>query len=262
MSSAAVLYLLTTALAHAHTQEPEGRRWIVDARSSMAWWQVDPHMNHLWATTCPREPSWHPGDSRSSGWNVADLNKGYAGKSDTVNVPLYPRKTVRPLCMDAIKGRIVVTQNPIGGRGAWGEVIVNPDSLFMGEAQRWKWARDAGLQTKAYPEIRLQLDSFVNLTKVGDTLSGTAVGVLFLHGHDKPVTAAVKVYPDSEAGATRVLARVRAPARDFVADFWPGCLANSSCLFALGVRMNLWKHMFFGADLILRPEEQGLEAGT
>jgi len=218
-------------------------------------------MNHLWASTCPREPSWHPGDSRSSGWDVAPLKGGDAGISDTINVPLHPRLTVRPLCMDAIRGRIVV-QEPIGGRGARGEVIVNPDSLFMGEERRWKWARDAGLQTKLFPEIRFQLDSFVNLSRQGDTLSGTALGVLFLHGHNKSVAATVKVFPDSEAAATRVLARIRAPAREFVADYWPGCLAQPTCLFALGVRMNLWKHMFFGADLVLRPAEPREESGS
>lgn len=246
-----VLCLLTPALAHAQAE----RHLIVDARSSVAWWQVDPHMNHLWATTCPQEPSWQPGDGRSSGWGgIAAPSDGYAGISDTINVPRYPRRTVRPLCMDAVQGRIVA-RDPIGGRGAWGEVVIKADSLFMGEERRWKWARDVGLQTRLYPEIRLRLDSLVNVRRQGDTLRGTAVGVLFLHGHDKTVTAAVKVYPDSEAGATRVLARVRAPAREFVSHFWPGCLAQPSCLFALGVRMNLWKHMFFGVDMVLRPEE-------
>ena len=250
-----VLCLLAAPGAHAQAE----RHLTVDSRSSMAWWQVDPHMNHLWATTCPREPSWSPGEGRSGGWTGAPSSDGYSGISDTINVPRYPRITVRPLCMDAIQGRIVV-QDPIGGRGAWGEVIVNADSLFMGEERRWKWARDAGLQTRLYPEIRFQLDSVINVSRQGDTLRGTAVGILFLHGQNRPVTATVKVFPDSAAGATRVLTKVRAPAREFISDYWPGCLPQPSCLFALGVRMNLWKHMFFGADLVLRPEEPRVPA--
>jgi hypothetical protein len=75
----------------------------------------------------------------------------------------------------------------------------------------------------------------VNLTRQADTLHGTAVGVLFLHGYEKTVSAAVTVYPDSEAGGTRVLARIRAPAREFQTDFRPGCNYRG-CIFSLGVR--------------------------
>jgi hypothetical protein len=249
-----LLCLLTAALAHAQRQD----RWIVDSKSSLAWWQVDPHLNHLWATTCPAEPSWRPGEGRSSGWTVdgpTDLETNRdAGVSDTIHVPLYPRLTARPLCTEALRGHIVAP-DPVSGRGTWGEVIIKADSLVMGETRRAKWARDAALQTTMYPEIRFRLDSLVNVTRQADTLYGTAVGVLSLHGLENPASAAVKAYPDSEAGGTRVFARIRAPAREFISDFWPGCLGGRACLFGLGVRMNIWKYMFFGADLLLRPEE-------
>jgi hypothetical protein len=248
----ALLYLLTAALAHAQGEH----RWIVDSKYSLAWWQVDPHLQHLWATTCPAEPSWRPGEGRSSGWTVygrpplsAD---SYAGVSDTIHVPLYPRITARPLCKEAVQGHVVVSDS-VNGRGARGEVIIKADSLVMGEERRAQYAREMVFEATTYPEIRFRLDSLVNVTRQADTLHGTAVGVLFLHGREQTVSAVVKVYPDSEAGGTRVLARIRAPARPFASYFWPGCTYRG-CIFSLGVRTGIWKHFFFGADLVLRPE--------
>jgi len=37
-------------------------RWVIDRKTSLAWWQMDPHYEHLWATTCPADPSWQPGE--------------------------------------------------------------------------------------------------------------------------------------------------------------------------------------------------------
>jgi hypothetical protein len=253
----AVLCLLTAGLAHAQGQG----RWIVDSKWSLAWWQIDPHLNHLWATTCPAEPSWQPGEQRSSGWNVypPDLKTySYANVSDTIHVPLYPRRTARPLCKEAVHGHLVVP-DPVSGRGVRGEVIITADSLVMGEDRRVQYAREMVFQTRIYPEIRFRLDSLVNVSRQADTLKGTAVGVLFLHGLEKAASAAVKIYPDSEAGGTRVLARIRVPARAFQNDFWPECNYRG-CIFSLGVRFNIWKTFFFGADLVLRPE--GPPVGT
>jgi YceI-like domain len=250
---AVLLCLFIAALAHA--QRP--RRLVVDSRWSLAWWQVDPHLNHLWATTCPAEPSWQPGEGRSSGWSVptpADVKtNSFANVSDTIHVPLYPRITARPLCKEAVHGYVVVS-DPTNGRGAQGEMIIQADSLVMGEARRAQYARTMVFETSRYPEIRFRLDSFVNATRQSDTLHGTAVGVLFLHGHEKTAAAAVTVYPDSEAGGTRVLARIREDARAFVSELWPGCNYRG-CIFSLGVRTDIWKHFFFGVDLVLRPEQ-------
>ena len=124
----------------------------------------------------------------------------------------------------------------------------------MGEERRAQYAREMVFETVRYPDIRFQLDSFVNVTRQADTLHGTAVGVLFLHGFAKTVSAVVKVYPDSEAGGIRVFARIREPSRAFATHFWPGC-SYRGCIFSLGVRTDIWKSFFFGVDLILRPEE-------
>ena len=235
----------------------QGSRWVVDSRWSLAWWQVDPHLNHLWSTTCPAEPSWQPGEGRSSGWSVptpADIKtSSFANVSDTIHVPLYPRITARPLCKEAVHGHVIAS-DPLNGRGVQGEIIIKADSLIMGEERRVQYARAMVFETSRYPDIRLRIDSLVNVTRQADTLRGTAVGVLFLHGFEDTVSAAVKVYPDSEAGGTRVFARIRAPARPFAAHFWPGCTYRG-CVFSLGVRTDIWKFFFFGVDLVLRPEE-------
>ena len=251
-SVGALLCLLTPALAHA--QRPH--RLIVDAKSSLAWWQVDPHLQHLWATTCPGEPSWRPGEGRSAGWSVYGRPDPETDKwdahSDTIRVPLYPRITARPLCKEAVHG-YVVAADPVNGRGVRGEITIKADSLVMGEDRRARYAREMVFETVRYPEIRFRLDSLVNVSRQADTLTGTAVGVLSLHGRDTTMSAAVTIYPDSEAGGIRVRAKFRANARPFAAYFWPGCNYRG-CFFSLGVRTGIWKHFFWGVDLVLRPE--------
>ena len=136
-------------------------------------------------------------------------------------------------------------------------MTIRVDSLVMGETRRALWAREVAFQSAMYPEVRFRIDSLVDVSHQADTLYGTALGVLYLHGVEKPALATVTVYPDSEAGGTRVRAKLRAPAREFITDFWPDCLGSRACLFGLGVRLNIWKYVFFGADLVLRPDGTG-----
>src|SRR6266478_10196110 len=83
---------LVTAVAALSAQT----HWTIDPRTSLAWWQVSPHLNHLWATTCPEEPSWRPGEGRSSGWKAeVDVPGGTGNVDDTVDVPIHPRHKVR-----------------------------------------------------------------------------------------------------------------------------------------------------------------------
>src|SRR2546425_12029730 len=64
-------------------------RWVVEPTTSLAWWQMVPHLHHLWATTCPGEPSWRPGEGRSSGWAINPAlelaESGYGLIDDTVH---------------------------------------------------------------------------------------------------------------------------------------------------------------------------------
>ncbi len=226
--------------------------WTVDPKSSLAWWQVNPHFNQLWATTCPQDRSWRPGEGRSPGWNINPRlhppKTGNAGVSDTVHVPLYPRDTVRSVCSEAVVGRVLLPDT-MSWRGVHGEVTVSVDSLVTGEHMRDAYARKTVLKTGQYPSVRFTIDSVVDMTRQGDTLSGTALGVVSVHGAQKPVSAAVRAWP--EAGGTRVLGRLRIPA----AALWHEFGMSTIALFGVGTY--LWKDFFMGVDLLVRPEAAG-----
>jgi hypothetical protein len=88
------------------------------------------------------------------------------------------------------------------------------------------------------------------MTRKGDTLWATAMGSWTLRGVTKPMTAYIKSYPDA-GGVTRVLAKMGIPVKALVTDYgvWKRSLG-------LGVMMDIWKTLFMGVDLVLRPENQ------
>lgn len=221
-------------------------RWTVDPQTSLAWWQVDPHHNHLWATTCPRDPSWQPGEGRDMGYyvNYAFRPKTYdAGRTES-RVPLYPRRTVRPLCSPAVRGA-VIAPDTVSWNGIRGTVAVTAEMLETGLGTRDAFARKAVLETREYPDIRFTLDSLVAVER-GDTLRGTAVGTFELHGVRKRVEAAVRAW--RESAGLRVLARFQVPARTLVDEY-----GLSRWALELGVVAGSWKVLHVGVDLILKP---------
>jgi hypothetical protein len=224
--------------------------WVVEPKTSLAWWQVNPHLNHLWATTCTADPGWRPGEGRSSGWlidgSALKLPKtGYTNVSDTVHVPVYPRRYVHALCVEAVSGTIDVADT-VHWQGIHGAVAVRADALATGEAMRDVLMHQV-MNTDRFPEIQFLLDSVTDLTKMGDTLRGRAVGVLTVRGVARASTATVKAFPDS--GGMRVLAKFHMPAND-LHEYTPGL--NS---VGLGMNTRLWKDVFFGVDIVLRPPE-------
>lgn len=241
---AAVWLGLLSAEAEARAQAT----WTVDPKASLAWWQMSPNLNHLWATTCPEDPSWRPGEGRSGGWSMSGLatSKGAAGVPDTVNVPLYPRWQARSICAEAVKGQ-VRAPDAVAWRGVRGEVVVSADALISGAEGRDAYTRQAILQTNRWPDIRFTLDSLVDVTQHGDTLRGTAVGVFTLRDVAKPMTAAVRAWP--EAGGLRVLAKFRVLASAMVPEWGLPKFA-----LGLGVGLNIFQDLFMGADLLLRRE--------
>lgn len=228
-------------------------RLAVDPQLSLAWWQISPHLNHLWATTCPEEPSWRPGEGRSAGWHInPKLKSVYAGHTtgdqnvaDTIHVPLYPRGEVETECTQAVSGEVVV-----GDTTAWrsvrGVIAVKGTHLISGENRRDAYAREAVLQTTRYPEIRFEIDSLVNVKEQGDTIFGTAVGSFTLRGVTKPMAATVRSW--TEAGGRRVLAKLRVPVRDLTRVY-----GMSKFALGLGVGTKIWKDVFMGVDVLLRP---------
>jgi len=236
------LILAAPAAAQAQT------RWTVDAKTSLAWWQMSPNLNHLWATTCPGDSSWRPGEGRSTGWYINPRLKlpktGFAGVDDTVHVPLYPRTTVYPLCVEAIRGEIIVPDT-IHWRGVRGTIAVKGDALITGEGMRDNLMHQV-MQTSSFPEIVFTVDSVTNAKQDGDTLRATAVGGLTVRGIVTPTTAQIRAFHD--AGGMRVLAKFRMPATTLLE------LTPRIHTLGLGVATNIWHDLFMGTDMVLRPE--------
>jgi len=244
--AAALLRLLT-----AEVEAPAQATWTVDPKASLAWWQMSPNLNHLWATTCPEDPSWRAGEGRSGGWSMSGLatSKGSAGIPDTVNVPLYPRWEARSICSEGVKGQVRAADT-VAWRGVRGDVVVSADALISGAEGRDTYTRQAILQTNRWSEIRFRLDSLVDVTRQADTLHGTAVGVFTLRDVAKPMTAAVRAWP--EAGGLRVLAKFRVMASSLVPEWGLPKFA-----LGLGVGLNIFQDLFMGVDLVLRRAEAG-----
>jgi hypothetical protein len=129
-------------------------RWEVVPNASIAWWQVDPHLNHLWASTCPQDVSWRPGAERTGGEQIdygLPLPKaGFANTVDTVPMPAYPRLgQAEPVCNEAVTGSLTV-----GDSAHWGAVRgvlrVLGEDLETGNARRNAFASRAVRETHRY----------------------------------------------------------------------------------------------------------------
>ena len=221
-------------------------RWVIDRKTSLAWWQMDPHYEHLWATTCPADPSWQPGEGRDPGqytdysWRPKTIA---AGRSDS-RIPLFPRYRVRPLCRDAVRGEITAA-DATTLRGVRGTVTLIADSLFTGLEMRDKYARRAVLETARYPEITFTIDSVVDVQR-GDTTRATAVGTLTVHGTPKPMQAAITAW--QETAGLRVRAQLSMPAQALTHE-----LGLSEWALGMGVGMRRWKTLYMGIDVVLKP---------
>lgn len=228
-------------------------RWVVDRKVSLAWWQVSPHLNHLWATTCPNEPSWRPGDNRSPGWSIRpDLKLPKGGNNnddDTVHVPLFPRDRPHPVCTEAVQG-LIVLPDTVTWRGATGEIKVLAEALVTGEGMR-DILMHSSLETKSFPELRFKLDSLVGMTRKGNEITGTAMGSISIRNQPKPVAASVRAFPDG-AGGMRVFVKWFIDAHELSAD-WTPRLKH----LGLGAKTNLWHWFYMGADLVFRTEPIG-----
>lgn len=229
-------------------------RLTIDKRQSLAWWQVSPHLNHLWATTCPQEPTWRPGEGRSGGWMVEGEPKhksktGWQNVGDTINVPLYPRTTATPVCTEAVDGVIVVADT-ITWKVLSGSVAVKGNALVTGEDRRDNYAKRAILQTDRYPEIVFKVDSVVNMTKQADTIHAWAHGQFMLHGVTKPMHARIAAFTDG--GGIRVLGKFRVSVSSLVPEY-----GLSKFALGLGVGTKIWEHLYMGVDMVLRREGSG-----
>lgn len=220
-------------------------RWVVDPKSSLAWWQMNPHMNHLWGTTCPGEPSWRAGEDRTAAAFMKDMLRA-PSTLDTLNVPLYPRYQARDVCAEAVRGEITAPDT-LSWRGLHGVVVLDPTMLFSGHAQRDRYTREAVLETAKHGEIRFTIDSLIDMVRLADTLRGSVAGVFQLHGVQQPVVANLTIWP--EAGGLRVMSKFSVTARSLVDVY-----GLSSHALGLGVGVRIWQHLFMGVDLLVRPD--------
>lgn len=220
----------------------------VEPKTSLAWWQMDPHYEHLWSTTCPADPSWQPGEGRDPGQYTDYGSRPVtiaAGRSDS-RVPLFPRYRVRPVCRQAVSGDIMIADVATLG-GVRGKVVLIADSLFTGLEMRDSYERRVVLETSRYPEITFTIDSLVDVQR-GDTIRATAVGGLTVHGQTKAIRAPVRAWQDP--AGFRVRAQFAVPARTLTDEF-----LMSKWALSMGVIMKRWKTLNMGIDVILKPKE-------
>lgn len=223
-------------------------RLTIDGKTSLAWWQVDPHYEHLWATTCPADPSWQPGEGRDPGQYTDYGTRPVmvaAGRSDS-RIPLFPRYRVRPVCRQAVRGDISVADTTTL-RGVRGKVSVIADSLFTGLEMRDIYARRAVFETSRYPDLTFTIDSLVDVRRSerGDTINAVAVGTLEIHGGSKAVRAPVLATRDP--AGLRVRAQFAFPAPTLTNEF-----SMSKWALSMGVVMKRWKTINMGVDVIVR----------
>lgn len=237
-----VLSLLSGAITPLTAQAV---RWAVEHSTSLAWWQVNPHYEHLWATTCPADSSWQAGEGCDAGLytNYATRPKTVAaGVSDT-RIPLFPRVAVKPNCRYAVRGEIT-TPDTERWSGVRGVVTVNADSLFTGLGYRDRFGRRRVLETDKYPDIRFTIDSLADV-QPGDTIRAIAVGTFELHGVKRATRAPVVAWRERQG--LRVQAQFSIPALSLTETF-----KMSKVALGMGVVMRRWNAVHMGVDLILR----------
>lgn len=241
------LALVATAVARAAAAAQGPVLWAVDGPTSLTWWQIDPHYEHLWATTCPDDPSWQAGEGRSPRY-FTDYDRRprtiAAGRSDS-RIPLYPRVRVRPVCREAVRGEITVADT-VRWTGVRGMITVLADSLVTGLDIRDAYARKAVLETKDYPELKFTIDSLVEV-QPGDTIRGTAVGTFEAHGYAHRVR--VPITAVREGGGLRVRGQFSFDARMLVNEF-----KMPPWALGMGVAFKRWKTVHCGVDVIVRPD--------
>jgi hypothetical protein len=224
----------------------QSSRMTVDEKTSLAWWQIDPHYEHLWSTTCPADPSWQPGEGRDPGLytDYTVRPKTIAADRSDSRIPLFPRYRVRPVCRQAVSGAVTM-DDPERLRGVRGRIAILADSLYTGLTMRDIYERRAVLETGRYPEIVFTLDSVVEVQR-GDTIQATAVGKLTLHGVTEPIRAPVTATRDPAGLRVRTQISLPAPALTEV-------FLMSKVALGMGVVMKRWKTIHMGIDVVLTP---------
>ncbi len=242
---------LMMGLAGLDSAQAQSATYTIDATRSLAWWQIDPHFGHLWATTCPRDRSWQPGEGHSGRYtiNYKSRPKYRLTKEAESRVPLFPRDTVRANCGRAVKGSFTVAD---ASRLASlkGSVAVMADSIVNGSDVRDNFAYKYIYATAKHPTINFVIDSVTSVAVAGDTVNAIAVGTFSFRGVDKPTR--VQVQGIREGRVMRVRGMFAMPATELRERYNLPKIA-----LGLGLGMKLWDTLFMGFDLILNEQPSG-----
>jgi hypothetical protein len=219
--------------------------FVIDPVRSLAWWQLDPHYGHLWATTCPKDPSWQPGEGHSAGYyiNYKSRPKIRTTKESESRVPLFPRDTVRANCRRSVTGSFT-TSDARRFADMKGTVTVRVDSITNGSDSRDAFADKYVYSSARYPTVDFRVDSVRAVSMSGDTVNAIAIGTFVLRGVEKPTR--VQVQGVHEESGLRVRGLFAMPAKELQDRY-----EVSKVALGLGVGLKLWDTLFMGFDLIL-----------
>jgi hypothetical protein len=217
----------------------------IDPARSLVWWQLDPHFGHLWATTCPSDPSWQPGEGHSGQYaiNYKSRPKYKLTKESESRLPLFPRDTVRANCRRAVTGSFTSADAKRFSQMK-GSVTVLIDSITNGSDARDKFADKYVYSSAKYPTLRFVVDSLTSVAMSGDTVHAVAVGTFTMRGVDKPTR--VQVTGVREPSGLRVRGTFAMPAKELQERY-----DVSKVALGLGVGLKLWDTLFMGIDLVL-----------
>jgi hypothetical protein len=254
-AGALALLSLVAGVQQSSAQSAAGAALSVDKQRSLVWWQIDPHFGHLWASSCPKDPSWQPGEGHSAGHylNYAARPRISTNKASEERIPLFPRRTVRPNCRQAISGTFSVA-DANRWTGFKGTITVRPDSIDTGADFRNDFAKKYVYSTNSHPTITFAIDSLTQVTIAGDTVNAVAVGTFQLRGVQK--LTRVQVRGVRETSGMRVRGMFAMPSHELRDRY-----GVSQWALGAGVGLKLWDTLFMGFDFILTPTD-GASAGT
>jgi len=244
--------ILLTALSLVGATRAAGQvfRFAVDPKASLAWWEVQPNLGHLWATTCPQDPAWQPGEGGASINAMVDrIRRGTPNltkMSDTSRIPTYPRRVVRSLCTPAVTGELVAADT-VTWRGTQGSLTILAERLVTGLDYRDEYARKTIYGADKYPEIHFYIDSITDVHRAPrDTMHAVVHGGFEFRGIRTPM--AFPVLARHDGGGLRVQGKVHVPA-SYLVDLY----GISKLALGLSVGTHIWKDLYMGVDVVLRP---------
>ena len=231
-----------------NTAAAQQTRYVVDQKRSLVWWQLDPHFGHLWATTCPRDPSWQPGEGHSGRYAI-NYKKRPNVKLTNVSAgtfPLFPRDTVRANCRTAVSGSFS-TEDAKRFSKMRGSVAILMDSITNGSDARDLMAKKYIYSSSKYPTVKFTVDSLTAIEMSGDTVNAIAVGTFELRGVQKLTRVQVQGVP--EPSGLRVRGLFAMPVTELQERY-----SVSRAVLSMGVGAKLWDALFMGIDFILTPQ--------